>query len=70
MKEKNYQSNLYHDLSYWFFLICQEHLFRALVFLCRNANSDVQSATREALLRIDVSFLLLVIFLSNMSYLN
>ncbi|WJX64702.1 hypothetical protein P8452_49448 [Trifolium repens] len=34
----------------------QEHLFRALVFLCRNANGDVQSATREALLRIDINF--------------
>ncbi|KAK7300089.1 hypothetical protein RJT34_10922 [Clitoria ternatea] len=33
----------------------KEHLFCELVFLCRNANGDVQSATREALTRIDIS---------------
>ena len=32
------------------------------MFLLRNANGDVQIATREALMRINVSFLLLVIF--------
>ncbi|XP_057441205.1 uncharacterized protein At3g06530 isoform X2 [Lotus japonicus] len=34
----------------------KEHLFCELVFLCRNANGDIQSATREALMRLDVSF--------------
>lgn len=52
-------------LLLWPKLICfscvyQERLFCELVFLCRNANGGVQSATREALMRIDVSFLLLV----------
>ncbi|XP_004517296.1 uncharacterized protein At3g06530-like [Cicer arietinum] len=40
----------------------KERVFHELVFLCRNANGDVQSATREALMRIDVSFLLLANF--------
>ncbi|CAK8538792.1 unnamed protein product [Lathyrus sativus] len=34
----------------------KEDLFRALVFLCRSANGDVQSATKEALMRIDINF--------------
>ncbi|KAI9081384.1 hypothetical protein K1719_036647 [Acacia pycnantha] len=34
----------------------KEHLFHELLFLCRNANGDVQSAAREAILRIDISF--------------
>ncbi|KAJ1389579.1 U3 small nucleolar RNA-associated protein 10 [Sesbania bispinosa] len=34
----------------------KEHVFCELVFLCRNANGDVQSATKEALMRIDISF--------------
>ncbi|CAI8586853.1 unnamed protein product [Vicia faba] len=35
----------------------KEDLFCALVFLCRSANGDVQSATKEALMRIDINFL-------------
>ncbi|KAK7320388.1 hypothetical protein VNO77_29813 [Canavalia gladiata] len=34
----------------------KEQLFCELVLLCHNANGDVQSATREALMRIDISF--------------
>lgn len=43
-----------------FFLFCseQELLFYQLVFLFRNANGDVQNATREALLRLNVCLLL------------
>ncbi|KAH7537802.1 hypothetical protein FEM48_Zijuj03G0131900 [Ziziphus jujuba var. spinosa] len=33
----------------------QELLFRQLVFLFRSANADIQNATREALLRLDVA---------------
>ncbi|XP_058732539.1 uncharacterized protein At3g06530-like [Vicia villosa] len=35
---------------------CLEDLFPALVFLCHSANSDVQSATKEALMHIDIDF--------------
>ncbi|KAL5057796.1 hypothetical protein RYX36_029400, partial [Vicia faba] len=35
----------------------KEDLFCALVFLCRSANSDVQSATKEALMQIYINFL-------------
>ncbi|KAE9614797.1 hypothetical protein Lal_00036146 [Lupinus albus] len=34
----------------------KELLFCELVFLCRNANGAVQSATREAIMRIDIGF--------------
>lgn len=34
----------------------KEHLFHELLFLCRNANGDIQTAAREAVLRIDISF--------------
>ncbi|AET00469.2 uncharacterized protein At3g06530 isoform X2 [Medicago truncatula] len=34
----------------------KEQLCLALVFLCRNANGDVQIATREALMRINIDF--------------
>jgi hypothetical protein len=43
-----------------FFIFCseQELLFYQLVLLFRNANGDVQNATREALLRLNVCPLL------------
>ncbi|XP_028799979.1 uncharacterized protein At3g06530 isoform X2 [Neltuma alba] len=34
----------------------KEHLFHELLFLCCNANGEVQSSAREAILRIDISF--------------
>ncbi|KAK7276819.1 hypothetical protein RIF29_17965 [Crotalaria pallida] len=34
----------------------KELLFFELVFLCHNANGSIQSATREAIMRIDISF--------------
>ncbi|XP_015973198.1 uncharacterized protein At3g06530 [Arachis duranensis] len=34
----------------------KEHLFCELVLLCHNANGDIQNATKEALMRIDISF--------------
>lgn len=44
-----------------YFCAVQELLFRELVILFRNANGDIQNATREALMRLNVCSLLLCI---------
>lgn len=65
---------LFFNIKYFLFLLwlksvvllfCskQERLFYQLVFLFRHANGDVQNATRDALLRLNVCLLLLVYFL-------
>jgi U3 small nucleolar RNA-associated protein 10 len=48
-------------IYYFFLCVEQEHLFRELVILFRNANGDIQNATREALMRLNVCSLLICI---------
>ena len=55
-----YEPKMWPIMCAWFFInfllfFYQGHLFRQLVLLFRNSNGDIQSATRDALLRLNVS---------------
>lgn len=58
------------ETCHFLFWSKQERLFYQLVVLFRHANGDVQNATRDALLRLNVCLLLFFCFFSLLEYLQ